>query len=66
VTEEVKAELDDLLAFSRIGRTEARETTVSLEQLVKEVLSEVQPETDGRNIVWKIGTLPICMETARC
>lgn len=50
--------IDDLLAFSRIGRAEARETTVSLEQLVKEVLSEVQPETDGRNIAWKIGALP--------
>jgi PAS domain S-box-containing protein len=50
--------IDDLLAFSRIGRVEARETTVSLEQLVKEVLSEVHPETDGRNIAWKIGALP--------
>jgi PAS domain S-box-containing protein len=50
--------IDDLLAFSRIGRAEARETTVSLEQLVKEARSEVQPETDGRNIAWKIGTLP--------
>jgi PAS domain S-box-containing protein len=50
--------IDDLLAFSRIGRAEARETTVSLEQLVKEVLSEAQPETEGRNIAWKIGALP--------
>jgi PAS domain S-box-containing protein len=50
--------IDDLLAFSKIGRAEARETTVSLEELVKEVLGEVQPETDGRNIDWKIGALP--------
>jgi PAS domain S-box-containing protein len=50
--------IDDLLAFSRIGRAEARETTVSLDQLVKEVLSEAQPETDGRNIAWRIGALP--------
>jgi PAS domain S-box-containing protein len=50
--------IDDLLAFSRIGRAETRDTTVSLEQLVKEVLSEVQPETDGRNIAWNIGKLP--------
>jgi PAS domain S-box-containing protein len=50
--------IDDLLSFSRIGRVEARATTVSLEQLVKEVLGEVQPETDGRNIAWKIGALP--------
>ncbi len=50
--------IDDLLAFSRIGRAETRETMVSLEQLVKEVLSEVQPETGGRTIAWKIGALP--------
>jgi signal transduction histidine kinase len=50
--------IDDLLAFSRIGRAETHKTTVSLQQLVQEALAEVQQETDGRNIVWDIGTLP--------
>jgi PAS domain S-box-containing protein len=50
--------IDDLLAFSRIGRTETQKTLVNLEQLVKEALSEVRQETDGRNIVWNIGALP--------
>jgi len=50
--------IDDLLAFSRIGRAETRMTMVSLEQLVKEALSEVQQETDGRNMGWRIGVLP--------
>jgi light-regulated signal transduction histidine kinase (bacteriophytochrome) len=50
--------IDDLLSFSRIARAETRETTVSLEQLVKEVRDEIQPETGGRNIMWKIGALP--------
>jgi light-regulated signal transduction histidine kinase (bacteriophytochrome) len=50
--------IDDLLAFSRIGRAETQKTVVSLEQLVKEALSEVQQETDGRKIDWKIGPLP--------
>jgi PAS domain S-box-containing protein len=50
--------VDDLLAFSRIGRAETQKTMVSLEQLVKEAVSEVQQETDGRNIVWSIGALP--------
>ena len=50
--------IDDLLAFSRIGRAETQKTMVSLEQLVKEVLTEVQQETDGRNIDWRIGALP--------
>jgi PAS domain S-box-containing protein len=50
--------IDDLLAFSRIGRAETRKTTISLEALVKEVLHELRPETDGRNIAWAIGPLP--------
>jgi len=50
--------IDDLLAFSRIGRAETRETMVSLEQLVKEVQSEVWQETEGRNITWIVGPLP--------
>jgi PAS domain S-box-containing protein len=52
--------IDDLLAFSRMGRAEARRTKVSLDQLVKEILNEVQPETDSRDIAWKIDKLPLC------
>src|ERR1700733_7738311 len=50
--------IDDLLAFSKIGRAETRETMVNLEQLVKEVLTDIQQETGGRTIAWKIGALP--------
>jgi light-regulated signal transduction histidine kinase (bacteriophytochrome) len=50
--------IDDLLAFSRLGRIETRETMVSLDQLVSEVQSEGGQETNGRNITWKIGPLP--------
>jgi PAS domain S-box-containing protein len=50
--------IDDLLAFSRIGRAETHKTPVSLDQLVQEALSEVRQETDGRIIVWKVGELP--------
>ena len=50
--------IDDLLAFSRIGRAETRETMVSLEQLVREAQNEVWQETEGRNVTWKIGPLP--------
>ena len=50
--------VDDLLAFSRIGRAETQMSMVSLEQLVKEAVSEVQQETEGRYIVWSIGALP--------
>ena len=50
--------IDDLLAFSRIGRAEPQNTTVNLEQVLKEALSEVRQDTEGRNIVWRIGALP--------
>jgi len=50
--------IDDLLAFSRIGRAETRETTVNLGLLVKEALGEVQQDMHGRNIAWKISALP--------
>jgi signal transduction histidine kinase len=52
--------IDDLLAFSRIGRAETRMTAVDLGQLVKEVVAEVGQDAKGRDIVWKIGTLAIC------
>jgi len=50
--------IDDLLAFSRIGRTETREAAVNLDLLVKEILGEVQQDIIGRNIAWKISALP--------
>ena len=50
--------IDDLLAFSRMGRTETQKTLVNMAQLLKEALSEVREDAEGRNIAWKIGTLP--------
>lgn len=50
--------IDDLLAFSRVGRVEMQTVAVNLDQLVKEALSEVRPDTDGRDIAWTIGRLP--------
>jgi signal transduction histidine kinase len=52
--------IDDLLAFSRIGRAETKKTLVSLDQLVKEVVAEIRLDTGGRDIVWKIHPLPVC------
>ena len=52
--------IDDLLAFSRIGRAETKKTSVDLQQLFREVVRELGQETSGRNIVWKIGDLPVC------
>ena len=52
--------IDDLLAFSRIGRAEARKTLVSLDQLVKDAVAEIEQDMGERNIVWKINPLPVC------
>jgi len=50
--------IDDLLAFSRIGRAETQMNLFSLTQLVREALTEVRQDAEGRNIAWKIGALP--------
>ena len=50
--------IDDLLAFSRIGRAETRQQRVSLEELVKEVVQDLQRETEGREIAWNVQALP--------
>ena len=50
--------IDDLLAFSRIGRAETQKSLVSLQQLVKEALSDLRQDAEGRDIAWKIGALP--------
>jgi PAS domain S-box-containing protein len=50
--------IDDLLAFSRMGRAEVREVEVNLDMLVQETLRDVAPDAGERNIVWKIPPLP--------
>jgi PAS domain S-box-containing protein len=50
--------IDDLLAFSRTGRTELRKTDVVLDDLVKEVLQDMKSDLQARPISWTIGALP--------
>jgi len=52
--------VDDLLAFSRIGRAETQRTTVNVERLVRSVVADNAPDAQNRNIEWQIGELPIC------
>ena len=46
--------VDDLLAFSRIGRAEMHCMAVNMELLIKEVKHEFEPETNDRDIEWQI------------
>jgi len=50
--------IDDLLNFSRAERIDLQKGVVSLEDLVNEVRHDLRHLTDGREIVWKLGTLP--------
>lgn len=50
--------IDDLLTFSRIGRVEMQVTEFGLEQLIREVLSDLEQEMEGRKIQLEILPLP--------
>jgi len=50
--------IDDLLAFSRMGRSEMHLRTVNMARLVEKVIHDLAPDTRGRNIAWKIDPLP--------
>lgn len=50
--------IDDLLVFSRMGRQEMLQTSVNLEQMIKNILVDVRPDLQGREISWTIAPLP--------
>jgi PAS domain S-box-containing protein len=51
--------IDDLLSFSRMNRAEMNRTRVPLDAMVKAAVQELEMETSGRKINWKIGALPV-------
>ena len=50
--------IDDLLEFSRAGRVEMIPRPVDLRQLVDKTIANLEPDTEGRDIAWKICSLP--------
>ena len=50
--------IDDLLAFSKMGRSELHETCDSLDGFVRDAIRGLEIGTRGRNIAWKIAPLP--------
>jgi signal transduction histidine kinase len=50
--------IDNLLAFSRMGRSALQPVRVDTAALVEQVREELSTDTKGRNIEWKIGDLP--------
>jgi signal transduction histidine kinase len=50
--------IDDLLAFSRMGRSEMVRTSVNLDDLVAQVRTELDADVADREIAWNISPLP--------
>jgi signal transduction histidine kinase len=50
--------INDLLALAHVGRQELRLQVTGLNSLAQEVLRDLKPETEGRNIRWQLGDLP--------
>jgi light-regulated signal transduction histidine kinase (bacteriophytochrome) len=51
--------IDDLLSFSRMGRHDLAQQTIDLNVLIQEVIRDFEPETQGRDIRWRIADLPV-------
>ncbi len=52
--------IDDLLAFSRLGRSPMVKQPVNTGDLVRAALAELKEQSDNRKIDLKIGSLPSC------
>jgi PAS domain S-box-containing protein len=50
--------VDDLLNLARVGRQEIRLQVTGLNSLVEEVIASLKPEYEGRQVEWKVGSLP--------
>ena len=50
--------VDDLLNLGRVGRHEVRLQVTGLNSVVNEVVAELKAECEGRQMEWKIGSLP--------
>ena len=50
--------IDDLLAYSRMGQVELRESPVSLDDLVQTTVRGLEMTIAGRNIEWVVAPLP--------
>ena len=57
-TQKMERLINDLLAFSRVGRRKIKPTEIDIGNLVTTVLEELKPLTEGRMIKYDIKTLP--------
>ncbi|MBC8096619.1 MAG: response regulator [Akkermansiaceae bacterium] len=50
--------IDDLFTFSRISQTDMYRLHLSLGEIIKEVIHDLRPQFEGREIEWITGELP--------
>lgn len=51
--------IDDLLVFSRMGRSELHSQAVNLTHLAREVIAGLQQDLGDRDVEWKLSPLPV-------
>jgi light-regulated signal transduction histidine kinase (bacteriophytochrome) len=51
--------IENLLAFSRLGKSPMQKAEVALDELVRDTLEDFAAEMGERNIVWEIRPLPV-------
>jgi light-regulated signal transduction histidine kinase (bacteriophytochrome) len=59
-TKKMSQLIDDILAFSRMGRLELSVSEVNIEELVRAVFEELKPTFTERGITIEIKPLPLC------
>ena len=50
--------IDDLLNLARVGRRDLSLQITGIKSLVEEVIGDLKPDCEGREVEWKIGNLP--------
>ena len=53
--------IDDLLQFSRTGRQEMRKAKLDMNVLIKEVLEQIKPDVEKREITWSVQKMPVIL-----
>ena len=59
-TQRMSRLIDDLLAFSRLGRKPVERQEVDVDEVVRDVVSELQPEIRSHGVVLEVSPLPDC------
>jgi len=52
--------IDDLLAFSRLGRQDLNKKLVRIDEIVKTAIEDLRADREGRQVEFVLGPLPAC------